>query len=141
MASPMNIESRVEPDKLQQAWQAQSSQTRVTVDADLLLKVVQRGQRDFRATILPRGGVEIGVALLLLPYWFYAGIAHALPWTWYLTVPVLIWLIGFFIVDRIRHPQTPSDLAEPLRNCVRTSLTQVEHQIWLLRNIFWWYLL
>ena len=26
-------------------------------------------------------------------------------------------------------------------DCVKVSLTQVEHQIWLLRNVFWWYLL
>jgi CubicO group peptidase (beta-lactamase class C family) len=26
-------------------------------------------------------------------------------------------------------------------SCIKNSLTQVEHQIWLLRNIFWWYLL
>ena len=32
----------MEPDKYQQAWQAHSSQTRVTIDADLLLKEVQR---------------------------------------------------------------------------------------------------
>ena len=41
----------MDPDKYQQAWQAHSSQTRVTVDADLLLKEVQRDQREFRATI------------------------------------------------------------------------------------------
>jgi hypothetical protein len=45
------------------------------------------------------------------------------------------------LVDRWRHPQTPSDPGEPLLKCVQNSLTQVEHQIWLLRNIFWWYLL
>ncbi len=39
----------VEPDKFQQAWQAQTSATRVTVDADLLLKEVRRNQRNFAA--------------------------------------------------------------------------------------------
>src|SRR5205814_272176 len=28
-----------------------------------------------------------------------------------------------------------------LRSSIEHSLAQVEHQIWLLRNIFWWYLL
>jgi hypothetical protein len=28
-----------------------------------------------------------------------------------------------------------------LRSSVERSLVQVEHQIWLLRNVFWWYLL
>src|SRR3990172_11428552 len=131
----------MDPDKYQQAWQAHSSQTRITVDADLLLKEVQRNQYNFRATIFRRDVIEVGVGLLLLPYWFYKGITSSLPWTWYLTVPALIWVIGFFLVDRRRHPQKPSDPSEPLLMCVENSLTQVEHQIWLLRNVFWWYLL
>jgi len=129
------------PDTLQQAWQAESSQTRVTVDADLLLKEVQRNQRDFRATILRRDVLEVGVGLVLLPVWFYLGARNALPWTWWLGVPAILWVVGFFLVDRMRYPQTPSDPGEPLLNCVKKSLSQVEHQIWLLRNVFWWYLL
>ena len=39
------------------------------------------------------------------------------------------------------HPQKPSEPGDPLLQYVKESLTQVEHQIWLLRNIFWWYLL
>ena len=50
-------------------------------------------------------------------------------------------MILFILVDRIRHKQQPSEPGEPLLDCVKVSLTQVEHQIWLLRNVFWWYLL
>ena len=131
----------MDPDNYQQAWQAEATQTRVTVDADLLLKEVQRNQRDFRATILRRDIIEVGVGLLMLPYWIYQGLTSSLPWTWWLGVPAIIWVVGFFLVDRMRHPQTPSDPGEPLLTCVKNSLNQVEHQIWLLRNIFWWYLL
>jgi CubicO group peptidase (beta-lactamase class C family) len=131
----------MDPDKYQQAWQAQSSQTRVTIDASLLRQQVQRNQIDFRAMILRRDILEVGIGLLLLPYWFYQGLTKSQPWTWWLTVPAIIWMIGFFLVDRIRHPQKPSDPGEPLLKCVKTSLTQVDHQIWLLRNVFWWYLL
>ncbi len=137
----MNPDSPMKPDKYQQAWQKHSSETRVTVDAGLLLKEVQRNQRDFRAMIFRRDVIEVAVGLLMLPYWFYAGITKSLPWTWWLTVPAIVWCVGFFLVDRMRHPQTPSDPGEPLLNCVKNSLTQVEHQIWLLRNVFWWYLL
>lgn len=129
------------PDDYQQAWQAQSSQTRVTIDADVLSREVQRNQRDFRAMIFRRDSLEIGVALLLLPYWFYAGITHDLPWTWYLTVPALFWVVGFILVDRKRHPQQRVEPGEPLLESAKESLNQVEHQIWLLRNILWWYLL
>ena len=129
------------PDKFQQAWQAQASQTRVTVDAGELLKEVQRSRRHFRSTIFWRDVREVGVALVLLPVWFYLGARNSPPWTWYLAVPALIWVAGFIVVDRLRHPQRPGEPGEPLLQSINVSLTQVEHQIWLLRNVFWWYLL
>lgn len=131
----------MDPDQYQQAWQAHSSQARVTVDVDLLLKEVRRNQRAFRAMIFCRDFREVVVALVLIPVWFYLGARTSSPWTWYLTVPALIWIIGFFLVDRMRHRQTRSEPGEPLLASVKESLAQVEHQIWLLRNVFWWYLL
>ncbi len=134
----MNIDRHMNPDDFQQAWQAQ---THVKIDTDLLLKEVQRNQWHFRAAILCRDFREVGVALLMIPLWFYLGATTRVPWTWYLTVPALIWVAGFILVDRVRHPQKPNKPGEPLLASVRESLSQVEHQIWLLRNVFWWYLL
>ncbi len=131
----------MDSDSYQKAWQAQSSQTRVTVAADLLLKEVQRSQRNFRASIFYRDFHEVAVGLLMLPLWFFLGHWLSLPWTWYLAVPAITWVVLFILVDRIRHKQQPSKPGEPLLDCVKVSLTQVEHQIWLLRNVFWWYLL
>lgn len=128
-------------DEYQQAWRAQSSQTRVTVDADLLLNEVRRNQRDFQAILVRRDFLEVGVSLLLLPVWFYLGAKTSSPWTWYLTVPVLVWIAGFMLVYRMRHPRKSNEPDEPLLRCVQRSLTEVEDQIWLLRNVFWWYLL
>ena len=137
----MNPDSHNKPDKFQQAWQAQSSQTRVTVDSDLLLKEVQRSQRDFRTTIFLRDFREVFVAILMLPSWFYMGITMSLPWTWYLTVPALIFIAGFMLVYRMRNKHEPIKPDTSLLQCVQRSLTEQEDQIWLLRNIFWWYLL
>jgi len=131
----------VEPDKYQQAWQAHTSATRVTVDADLLLKEVQRKQRDFRTVIFYRDFREVVVALVLIPVWFYLGLRMSLPWTWWLGVPACVWMAGFMLVYRKRHVPKRSEPDEPLLACVKTSLTEVEAQIWLLRNVFWWYLL
>jgi hypothetical protein len=129
------------PDSFQQAWQTQTSQTRLTIDADLLLKEVRRNQQNFTATIFWRDVREVGVALLLVPVWFYMGARLSLPWTWYLTVPALLWIAGFMLADRLRHKRQPPGPGEPLRQSVESSLAQVEHQIWLLRNVFWWSLL
>ena len=132
----------MKPDEFQQAWRAQSSETRITIDADLLSQEVQRSHQTFRSTIFRRDLREVGVALALIPVWFVLGkMGPPVPWTWYLTVPVLVWVAGFILVDRLRYPQLPVEPGDTLLNTVEKSLTQVEHQIWLLRNIFWWYLL
>jgi hypothetical protein len=131
----------MDSDDYQRAWQAHSSRTRVTIDADLLLKEVQRSQSNFQATIFWRDFREVGVALVMLPVWFYLGVTFSLPWTWYLTALAFIWVAGFLLVDRMRHKAKPGDPGKPLLGSAKESLTQVEHQIWLLRNVFWWYLL
>ncbi|MBX3178425.1 MAG: serine hydrolase [Candidatus Hydrogenedentes bacterium] len=77
----------------------------------------------------------------MIPLWFYLGSRIAAPWTWYLTVPALIWVIGFMGIDRMRHRQNTGSPGDSLLQSARDSLTQVSHQIWLLRNVFWWYLL
>ena len=105
----------MEPDKFQQAWQAQTSATRVTADADLLLQEVRRNQRNFAAGIFSRDVVEVVVGLVLIPVWFYLGIMGSLPWTWWLTVPALLWMIGFMLVYRKCYVPKPSEPDEPLR--------------------------
>jgi hypothetical protein len=129
------------PDNLQQAWQSQSPQTRLENDAEFLLNEVRRNQQYFTAMIFWRDVREVGTALLLVLVWLFMGVKFSLPWTWYLTVPVLVWVAGYMLADRMRHGQQPPEPGEPLRQSVQGSLAQVEHQIWLLRNIVWWYLL
>ncbi len=127
------------PDELKQAWQA--SARRLTIDADVLLKTVQRNARDFNRTIFWRDVREAGGSLLMVPLWFYLGPKFSLPWTWYLGVPGLLWIAGFMIVDRLRQKKQQPRLETALGECIVSSLAQVEHQIWLLRNVLWWYLL
>ena len=128
-------------DNYPHGWQTRSMNTRLTIDADVLLQMVRRNQRSFTSTIFWRDVREVGVAFLMVPLWLYMGVNSALPWTWYLTVPALVWIGGFMLVDRLWHKRHTSGPGEPLRLRVESSLSQVEHQIWLLRNIFWWYLL
>lgn len=128
-------------DKYQQAWKDDSAQMHVTVDTKSLSKEVQQSQEDFQTMVFWRDVREAGTSLVLIPIWLVMGFMMSLPWTWYLTVPALIWVAGFILVDRKRHPQRPSQPGEPLLFYAKESLTQVEHQIWLLRNVFWWYLL
>jgi hypothetical protein len=128
----------VDPDPLKPAWQAQPWPA---IDPERLLAEVRRKRRCLAAAIFLRDVREVGVSLLMVPLWVYLGATHSLPWTWYLVVPAALWVAGFLLADRRRHPQRPPDPGEPLVRCVEGSLAQVEHQIWLLRNVAWWYLL
>ena len=126
------------PDPIKPAWQAQP---RPAIDAEQLLAEVRRDRQQFAATLFWRDVREVGLSLLMVPLWFYLGAALALPWTWYLMVPTLVWYAGFFLADRLRYPRRPPDSGQPLVRCVKESLAQVEHQVWLLRNVGWWGLL
>ena len=129
------------PDDLKAAWLAQTAQTRLTINADLLLKEVRRNQKSLNAIIFWRDVREVGVSLLMVPVWFYLIARCSLPWTAYLLVPACLWVAGFMLLDRRRHKQRAPEPGEPLGRGIESSLVQVEHQIWLLRNVFWWYLL
>jgi hypothetical protein len=128
----------MELDKYQQAWEADSSHTRVTVDADVLLKKVRRYQQELRAAVSLGQLSDIWMSLLMLPVWIYMGVKLASPWTWCLMIPVFVWSIGFALVVRARQKRKPSEPSEPLLKSGKESLALVEHQIWWTRNHFWW---
>lgn len=137
----MNPEQPNTPDEFQQAWRTESARTQVTFDHKALTKELQESQRNFRSMILHRDLREAGTSLVLIPVWLGLGIVLSLPWTWYLTVPSLIWVVAFILIDRKRHPQRSGEPGGPLTEYLRQSIAETEHQAWLLRNVFWWYLL
>lgn len=128
-------------DELKKAWQSQAAPPRLTLDPGLVLNEVRRNERQFAAMIFRRDLREIGGALLLVPVWIYLGMLTDSPWSWYLAVPTLLWIAGFMTVDRLRQRRRQPAPGDTLRSHVVRSLAQVEHQIWLLRNVLWWYLL
>jgi Na+/proline symporter len=127
-------------EDLQKTWQAQDARSQVTVNADLLLREVRRNQQQFRAMILWRDVREAGGCLLLACYFSYQGIRRH-DWTEYLLAFAAIGVGTFMMADHLRQRRNRPVANDSLKSCIATSLDQVHHQIWLLKNVFWWALL
>ena len=132
---------QVTSDEDQSSGQEDATQANDAMGIDALRTELQSDQQRFREMIFRRDVGEVGVLLLLVPLWFILGAWASVIWTWYLTVPVLIWVAGFMLVYRYRHKHPPGGSEEPLLECAKRALSDVEAQIWLLKNVFWWYVL
>jgi hypothetical protein len=125
-------------DKYQHAWKAEALRVQVTYDAERLSKEVQQSHDAFRSLIFERHVRVAIAALLMVPIWCAMGYFWSLLWTWYLTVPVLLWIAAFMLVTSLRYSRLQIEPGQPLLVSVKESLAQVEHQLWLMQSSFWW---
>ena len=127
-------------EELQKAWQSQDPGAKVTINADVLLKEVRRNQQHFRAMIFWRDVREVGAAFLLTLFFLYLGMRYH-DGTDYLLALAGFGVGTFMVVDRLLQRRKQPASNDSLKTCIESSLLQVKHQIWLLKNVFWWYLL
>jgi len=125
-------------DELQQAWQDQPAPA--AINPDLLLREVRHNQRHFQSLIFWRDVREVGVATLLAVYFAWRG-WHNQRWPDEMLALTCLGIGIFMLVDRWRQRGRRPLPNDPLKACVVHSLHAVTHQIWLLKNILWWYLL
>lgn len=124
-------------ETLQQRWQQQETRSPAKVDASLVLQEVRRNHRSFERTIFWRDFREVGAALAATIYFVF----RARNWTDYLLAAAAAGVGIYILVDRLRQRKNRPSQSESLRSFVESSLLQVRHQSWLLRNVLWWYLL
>lgn len=129
-------------DDMQKVWQSQDAADRPPVDFDALLKKVQLDRRLFQATIFRRDIVEVGLAAVLAIV-FGMRAAQKGDWAMWLLAGSMIWVGGFMVLDRWRQKRNAKQRPQPptLISSIEASLDEVSHQIWLLKNILYWYLL
>jgi hypothetical protein len=130
------------PDKFQAAWQSQPAGRELGINADLLLREVQHNQRSFRAKIFWRDLREILAAALVIGISaFVVSRDFEKAWPWLLMGVGALWVAGYILVDRWRQRRNAPKSDDSLLAYVDESLRDMEHQIQLLKNVFWWYLL
>jgi len=127
-------------EDLQKTWQSSNPAATITISTDALLKEVRRNQKQFWTMIFCRDAREVVIIFLLALYFGYGGLWQN-NWTLILIALGCFFVCAFFIVDRVIQRGKRPLTNESLKACLETSLHQVNHQIWLLKNILWWYLL
>ena len=137
-------------DKLQKAWQCQHAKVKLPInaDADVLLKEVRQNEQRWRTINLWDAMLEIGGGFLGALFFSYLGVRHAnwnpfrLPdWDFLLVAFACAGMGSFRLMNRIVQRRKQTTTTDPLKACIEASLNEVNHQVWLLRNVFWWCLL
>lgn len=126
------------PEDFKQAWDSQSSRVRLTVNLEQLDAETRDFQQRFTKRLFWRDLREIGIGLSLVPVWLFLGANLKLPWTWYLMIPALIWIVGYLLVDRMRTKPCVPEAGASLCGRLEHLLTQIEQQIRLLNGVTWW---
>jgi hypothetical protein len=127
-------------EDLQNTWRSQDAAGAVTINVDALLNEVRRNQRHFRATVFWRDVREVGAALVLAVFFSYQGFLHH-QWAEYVVAFACLGVGIFMMADRLIQRRKQPATNNSLKTCIESSLDQVNHQIWLLKSVFWWYLL
>jgi len=134
-------------DELQKTWQSQQASPKLAIDPGLLLKEVKRNKERFESTIFWRDVREIGAGFVTSVFFFAGSVffwlvgLKSLVWPLLLLVVLCTGVGVFILVDRIVQKRKCPEHGGALVGYIESSLTQVIHQIWLLKNILWWYLL
>jgi len=137
------------PDELKSAWQAQASQYRLTIDADVLLQQFRRNKRSFTTSILwGESALVLGlgiVAAFFVDFGIHAlreGLPWQAPWAFFLLALICVVVAGFKVFDRVQQMKWRPPVSDPILACVEEDLHRVRHEIrrWS-KEALWWYLL
>jgi hypothetical protein len=127
-------------EEMQSKWQSQGHGLSLQIDATLLMREVQRNYKTFESQLWRRDVNEVLAAVLVTGG--FAALSIALgEWSLLLCALGGLFIGVFLVVDRVKQNRLRSAQADTLQSMLETSLSQVQHQIWLLQNILWWYLL
>lgn len=127
-------------DELQKRWQSQESGFRLSIDSDMLLREVKRNKRYFESIVFWRDVREAGLCFVMFLFFGYVGLENNFR-PLLLTALLVLFVAVFLVADRIVQKRKRPKAFQSLTSCIEGSLEQVNHQIWLLKNVFWWYLL
>lgn len=125
-------------EDLQGKWK-KHGERKVFLDSQMLLIQVKRNKRDFAAGIFCRDFREIIIGLIVITIFLIVSI-QTNDWHSLFVILPTLFVIGFLIVDRITQKKMNIKMGDNLELCIKEAIREVRHQIWLLKNVLWWYL-
>jgi len=132
-------------DELQKVWKQVQDGSKLVIDTDILTKEVKRNKKAFESAIFRRDALEITAGIIIAGVFLFGAVkfGHNLLMTGSLILMAAygLYVAIFFPVDHALQRRKAPRPSESLSDCIEESLIQVNHQIWLLKNVIWWYLL
>ncbi len=127
-------------EDLQSKWQQHDHASRDHWDLDRISKEVEQQHQMLEKELWRRDVNEVMAAVLVAIFFSLTGVWMQ-EWTLFVCAAGGAAVGLFFVVDRWRWRRRSMGASHGLKSSIELALAQVEHQIWLLKNIVWWYLL
>ena len=130
-------------DELQQAWKSQD--TRTTVHAVLLLESMRKKQRRHQRSIWLRNLREGWLTILAAVYFTVfteSDVESKLQlWPFYIAMAILFGIGVFRVIDNHRQQRRTLQYRDSTLSFIECSILDINHRVWLLENIAWWWIL
>ena len=130
-------------DELREAWKSQD--TRTTVRTVLLLESIRKRQRRHNRFIWLRN-IREGWGTILAAVFFACSVESDVEsrlqlWPFYFAMAILFGIGAFRVIDNQRQKRRAAQYEDSSLSFVERSLQNINHRIWLLENIIWWWIL
>ncbi len=130
-------------DELKEAWKSQD--TRTTVQTVLLLESIRKKQRRHNRFIWLRNIREGWLTILAAVFFIYfteSDVESKVQlWPFYLAMAILFGIGVFRVLDNRRQKRRALEYKDSTLSFIECSLLNINHRIWLLENIVWWWVL
>ena len=130
-------------DELKEAWKSQD--TRTTVRTVLLLESIKKMQRRYNRYIWLRN-IREGWLTILAAVFFTCFAESDVEskvqlWPFYLAMLILFGIGVFRVLDNRQQKRRALEYKDSTLSFIECSLLNINHRIWLLENMIWWWVL
>ncbi|MCF3649174.1 hypothetical protein [Synoicihabitans lomoniglobus] len=132
-------------EEMQSAWQQSAAREPLPLIDDAVVRHVRADSRKFSHRIFWRDVREVA-ACFLVTFIFgrmaLAAEAEGAPaWPLWVAAIIPLGVAAYFAIDRLIMHRRATPRGETVLTEIDRAADEVRHQIWLLRNVLWWYLL